>query len=84
MKNTTYIKGFGNVEGVPAGQLTVGSVIFLNYGFRYKIVSLEPTKTGKQIKTIIEELEGHDSLHVGARYEQRFATNRIVAIDYIA
>ena len=75
--NTTYLQGFGYVEGTPAADLTVGSTLVWNNGSFSKVVDIVK-QTDKTI-TVLEEYEDDYSPTGKSTYERRLLKKRIVA-----
>lgn len=83
-KNTTYLQGFGHVEGTPAGELKVGNTLVWNNGETSTVVEIV-RETPKTI-VILEEYEvryGHEERdpegYRRATNERKFLKTRIVA-----
>lgn len=73
--NTTWIQGFGNVAGTPAGELKTGDTMVWNNG--------TPTKVGKILKqtekTVVLEDVYTDGNGQERIYERKLLKSRIVA-----
>lgn len=76
-RNTTYLQGFGHVEGTPAGELKVGSTMIWNNGTPSTVVEIIK-ETDKMI-TVLEKYEDRYSDSGFSTYVRRLLKSRIVA-----
>lgn len=76
-KNTTYLQGFGHVEGTPAGELKVGNTLVWNNGAFSTVVEIVK-ETPKTI-IILEEYPDSISTTGKSTFERKLLKTRIVA-----
>lgn len=76
-KNTTYLQGFGHVEGTPAGELKIGSTMVWNNGTPSTVVAI--VKETEKTITVLEQYEDSYSETGFGRYERKLLKSRIVA-----
>lgn len=76
-KNTTYLQGFGHVEGTQAGDLKVGNTLVWNNGSTSTVVEIVK-ETDKMI-TVLERYEHNYPNYGFGTHVRRFLKSRIVA-----
>lgn len=74
--NSTWIQGFGECLGKPAGELNVGDVLGWNAGHTSTVVDV----INETAKTITFQTEWIDYTGKPQLYERKFLKTRIVAI----
>lgn len=58
MANTVKLQGIsGNQTGTPTKKLKIGDVIVWNFGYKSKVVEINPSKTGKTITFMLKSFE---------------------------
>ena len=74
--NTVKLQGIsGYLPGTPAGSLRPGMVTVWNYGYKERVLSVTPSKTGK---TVYVDIECIDS---GYKSTRKLGANRLVVVD---
>ena len=75
-ENTTYLQGYGHVEGIPAKNLKVGDTTVWNNGGLEKVLSIEFSKTGK---TMVCDVE-YEWLGEVFQTKRKLKSDRIVVV----
>lgn len=63
----------GEQKAIQAKELKPGMVTLWNYGYKYIVKTVIPSKTGKTLNTVLISEEGKE-------YKRKFGANRLVAI----
>lgn len=67
------LQGTGWHDAKPVRELKIGDMIEWNFGYRSKVLELNPTKSGKQINVLLESESGSIN-------NRRMGADRLVAI----
>lgn len=63
----------GEQKAIQAKELKPGMVTLWNYGYKYIVKTVIPSKTGKTLNAVLISKEGKE-------YERKLGANRLVAI----
>lgn len=76
MANTVKLQGIAErKEGTPTKKLKIGDVIVWNFGYKSKVVEINPSKTGKTITFMLKSFES------GEISPRKMGADRLVVVE---